>query len=106
MARAKIVEDKANGPAVVDALKRKVPGIIEVTPEGGKPARAAACEPEIESGNVYLPDGEVWVEMEYIPEFTVFPRGKHDDQVDCTSQALNYLAGRNALARARGMATM
>ena len=38
-ARYKLIEDKANGPAVIDVLKREMSGIIAVNPEGGKEAR-------------------------------------------------------------------
>jgi hypothetical protein len=36
-----LVEGKANGPAVINALSEEVPGIIDVNPEGGKESRAA-----------------------------------------------------------------
>lgn len=98
---AKLVEDKANGQAVVDTLKLKVPGLIEVSPEGGKEARAAAVSPYIEAGDVWLPDSdyipcpdgyEPTAVSEFIDEAAQFPNGSHDDQVDATSQALNWLA--------------
>ncbi len=54
-AMAKVIEDKANGSAVIQMLLRELPGIIPVTPEGGKVARAAGVSPLIEAGNVYLP---------------------------------------------------
>jgi len=89
-----LVEDKANGPAVVATLTREIPGVIEVTPEGGKEARAHACLPTIEAGNVYLPEPSTapWVH-DYIHEFSMFPNGAHDDDVDATTQLLNHLAG-------------
>lgn len=91
-ASAKLVEDKANGPAVIDLLNRKIPGLIAVEPEGGKLVRAVAIAPYVESGNVFLPDPSIapWVH-DYIQEFATFPNGSHDDQVDCTSQAINWL---------------
>lgn len=89
-ATAKLVEDKANGPAVIDTLKHEVPGLIAVTPEGGKVSRAQAVSPEIEAGNVYLPH-EPWVEA-FIDECAAFPSGRHDDQVDAMTQALRRLA--------------
>ena len=52
---AKLIEDKANGSAVVQFLQNEIPGIIPVNPEGGKVARAAAVSPLVEAGNVYLP---------------------------------------------------
>ena len=51
----KLIEDKANGSAVVQMLAHEIPGIIPVTPQGGKVARASAISPLVEAGNVYLP---------------------------------------------------
>lgn len=107
---AKLVEDKANGPAVVDMLKRKIPGLKLVTPEGGKEARANAVEPLFDAGNVWIPDPTIapWIE-EYIEELVTFPAGLHDDQVDATTQALSYLYSkqvtrlREAMANVRGV---
>lgn len=89
-ASAKLVEDKANGPAVISTLKREIPGIIDVNPQGGKETRANAVSPFFESGNIYIPDPSIadWVN-DYVEEFMAFPNGKHDDQVDSTTQALN-----------------
>jgi predicted phage terminase large subunit-like protein len=47
------------------------------------------CNP-IENGFVYLPEKAAWLEG-YIAELTIFPWGKHDDQVDSTSQALDWI---------------
>jgi hypothetical protein len=47
-----LIEDAANGPAIINVLGRQVPGIIGVTPEGGKYARAQAASPIVEAGNV------------------------------------------------------
>lgn len=88
----RLVEDKANGPAVVATLKREIGGFVPVTPKGGKIARLAAVSPDIEGGNVYIPDPALnpWVE-DYLFECSRFPFGAHDDQVDSTSQALQRL---------------
>lgn len=88
---AKLVEDKANGPAVISALRDRIPGIIAITPKGSKEARAAAQSPLVESGNVYLPKDEhaPWVGA-FIEEHAAFPAGANDDQVDATSQALQH----------------
>jgi len=89
---AKLVEDKANGPAVIQELKHDVAGLIEVQPEGGKIARAHAVSPIVEAGNVYLPHPAIkgWVK-DLIEETAIFPHGRHDDQVDAMTQALNRL---------------
>lgn len=103
-ARAKLVEEKANGAAVIDSLKSKVGGLVPIQPEGGKEARAAAVEPLVEAGNVYLPDAEhipaprgyeATSVTDFIEECAVFPNGTHDDQVDTMTQALNWLETRS-----------
>jgi predicted phage terminase large subunit-like protein len=88
----KIVEDKANGTAVMNALRRIVPGLVPEEPHESKEARAAAVSPFVEARNVWLPSPELapWVGA-FIEEHAAFPNGAHDDQVDGTSQALNRL---------------
>jgi predicted phage terminase large subunit-like protein len=88
-AKAKIIEDKANGSAVIQVLRSQIGGLIPVNPEGGKVARASAVSPYIEAGNVYLPNAP-WVQ-DFVEECASFPNGKHDDQVDAMTQALNRL---------------
>lgn len=84
------VEDKANGSAVISVLSREIGGILPVNPEGGKIARVNAVSGYIEAGNVWLPADEIFAQ-ELIDEAAVFPNGRHDDRVDCMSQALNRL---------------
>ena len=43
----------------------------------------------IENGFVYIPETAPWL-AEYLHEMTVFPKGKHDDQVDSTAQFLDW----------------
>jgi predicted phage terminase large subunit-like protein len=88
----KIIEAKANGPAVVQTMKKHVSGIVEYEPKGDKIARVNAIAPEIESGNVFIPhsDSNDWVD-EFLDEWCAFPNGSFDDQVDSGSQALDLL---------------
>jgi predicted phage terminase large subunit-like protein len=92
---AKLIEDKANGPAVISSLQREIPGIIAIEPEGGKLVRAVAIAPFVEAGNVFLPDPSIasWV-GDFVQEFSTFPNGSNDDMVDSTSQAINWLASK------------
>lgn len=93
-ARLKLVENKANGPAVIQTLRNKVPGMVAINPMGDKVARAEAVAPEAEAGNVYLPHPALfpWVES-WILEHTNFPNSAYMDQVDTHSQALaRYIA--------------
>jgi predicted phage terminase large subunit-like protein len=87
----KLIEDKANGSAVIDVLKKKIHGIIPVEPMGGKVVRAHAVTANVEAGNVYIPDASIapWAN-DFIEELSSFPSGAHDDQVDAMTQANAY----------------
>jgi predicted phage terminase large subunit-like protein len=108
----KLVEDKANGPAVISTLGRLIPGMHGVKPQGGKTARARAVAPQVEAGNVHLPGAPnadhtdsdptvtpLWV-RELVDECASFPNAAHDDQVDALSQALSRMTA--ATGRTRG----
>lgn len=88
-AALKLVEDKANGSAVIATLKHEISGLVPVNPEGGKEARASAISPQVESGNVFLPHPALkhWVPG-FIEECAAFPNAKNDDQVDGMTQIL------------------
>lgn len=90
-ATAIVIEDTANGPAIISSLKHEIPGIIPWPAQGSKTERLSAVSPQIEAGNVFIPDPIIagWV-SDYIEEFAVFPNGNNDDQVDATTQALRY----------------
>lgn len=87
-AKAKYVEDKANGSAVLSALRREVQGMIAVEPKGSKISRAYAVQPLLEAGNVYLPEDKAF-SAELVEEAASFPFGRHDDMVDAMTQALS-----------------
>lgn len=86
------VEDKANGSAIVDVLKRKFRAVIPIEPYGSKEARASAISPMVEAGNVHLKSEH----YSLIDEAIDFPNSDHDDEVDAMSQSLNRL--RNVIA--------
>ncbi len=86
-ATAKLIEDKANGPAVITSLRQSIGGIIAVTPRDSKVGRAQAVSPLIEAGDVYVPLGKAG--DDFIEELVAFPYGANDDQVD---QATQYLS--------------
>src|SRR6185312_613790 len=100
-AQEKLIEAKANGPAIISALRDEIPGIIAVEPDGGKVARANSVVSYVESKNVFLPHPSLydWV-TGFIEELAAFPNGRNDDQVDCASQALRRLADSVALSAA------
>lgn len=92
--RLKIVEEKANGAAIIDVLKSEITGLVAVTPKESKYARANAVSPFIESGHAFIPsDGFAPWAAEFVEECAAFPNSPHDDQVDTMSQALDRLLG-------------
>lgn len=87
------IEDKANGPAIIDTLKGELTGIVPWDPKGAsKISRAEAKAHLFKAGNVYLPPDALapWI-AKYVDELHKFPRGKNDDRVDATTMALIIL---------------
>lgn len=88
-ARAALIEDKANGSAIINVLQQEM-FCIPVNPRGGKVARVNSISAAIESGHVHLPIGAPWVN-DFVDQCAAFPNAAHDDMVDSMSQALSYL---------------
>lgn len=88
---AKLVENKANGPAVINALQQQINGLIPVEPQGSKSARASAVSPLAFSKDIILPTADLLPNVEDLREELVNFPSKHDDTVDALSQAINYL---------------
>lgn len=103
-----LVEDKANGSAIIDTLRYSegIPPIVPVNPLGGKYSRAQAVSPFVSTGVVHIPcdftaseaqdiewDGkERLLPHEYfITQHTRFPYMAHDDMVDAETQALSRI---------------
>lgn len=105
LAWEKLIEDKANGPAIVSTLKSEMSGIQEYngTKGGDKIARFKSVTPHFKSGNIYIPHPDVfpWV-VTVLNEWTQFPKSPNDDIVDATSQWLDY-RHRNGVARLERM---
>lgn len=93
------VENKANGPAVMDDLGETegISGLIPVEPDGDKVARAYAVSPLVMAKNVFIPDPEQvdceWVREKFFPEVDLFPMAANDDITDTLTQALRKLRG-------------
>ena len=81
------VEKKANGAALLNTLRKRAALIKPVDPQGSKEARALAAQPTVDEGNVAILDTVLDPRM--IQEFRDFPFGKHDDDVDAFTQAIN-----------------
>lgn len=111
----KLVEDKANGPALIATLKDKIPGIVPFDPEGGVEAVARSIAPYVQSGNVWLPNPYVepadssghvplgsavrsdrTYVLRFIDNAATFPHesqppGSHCDDVAAAVQAIHHL---------------
>lgn len=87
------VEAKANGISVGQEIRRLTrDGEFQLmldAPKGDKVARVHAVVPLFTGGIVYTPDRK-WSQM-VINEVSQFPKGRHDDLVDCVSGGLGYL---------------
>lgn len=106
-----IVENKTRGPDVIRALRKHFAGqdwsVEPFNIQGDKWSRANALVDLYTDGMIHVParisdnDDIVyldWVDMA-IREFTVFPRGQHDDLVDSMTMALKYLRDRGWAVR-------
>lgn len=87
----RLVEDKANGPALESVLGKKIPGLIMVPVQVDKAERLRAVSFLFRAGNVFYPDPEVhpWAE-ECIEELVKMPNSAYNDDTDATTQALAY----------------
>lgn len=87
-----LIEDKASGQSLIQALKRRTNlPIRAVNPDRDKVARLHAVSGYYEAGRIILPDNEPWVQN-YIDTLTTFPACAHDDEVDASSQFLLEIA--------------
>jgi len=98
-ARAKVVEDKANGPAVMDVLGKEVPGMVPFNPKGSKQERAISVTPYFEAGNIWFPDPAThpWVN-DLIQDLLMFPKGTYKDTTDALVQGILYLVDKPAMS--------
>lgn len=93
--KIKLVEDKANGSAVIDTLRHRIPGMMPYEPgNASKTSRLQSASWRFRAGNIYLPHESIapWI-SEYVYELCAFPKAKKDDYVDATSQALLFIGG-------------
>jgi predicted phage terminase large subunit-like protein len=94
-----LIEDKASGTQLIQDLEKDcLFGLkpYDAPPGADKILRLHAQTALFESGRVLLPASATWLE-EYVRELTSFPGAKYDDQVDSTTQALDYLKKNSGL---------
>jgi len=86
---AVLIEDAANGPAVLQTLRRRVPGMLPITARGSKETRAHAVAPLVEAGQVRFHHRA----QPLVEEAIRFPKGSKD-LVDAFCQGALWLEGR------------
>jgi predicted phage terminase large subunit-like protein len=94
-----LIEDKASGTQLIQDLQSEfVNGITAYTPPPGadKTMRLHAQTAMFENGRVILPRSAPWL-ADYIHELTTFPGTQYSDQVDSTTQFLDYISKDNGL---------
>jgi predicted phage terminase large subunit-like protein len=92
-----LIEDQASGTQLIQDLRSEgVYQVTGVTPKGDKVMRMHTQSAAIEAGKVLLPAQASW-KADYLAELSAFPKGRHDDQADSTSQALEYLLNRRPM---------
>lgn len=107
-----VVENKANGPAVLSQLRQKISGLVPFNPADSKLARATACAPTARAGQVFLPTTNVFAPLlptdresatvaDFIDECAAFDKGIHDDQVDAYTQAMLHMGVSSPLLASR-----
>jgi predicted phage terminase large subunit-like protein len=82
-----LIEDAGVGTALVSELRRSGLTAIAVKPEQSKVTRMSIESAKFEAGLVLLPRQAPWL-RDLEEELFSFPHGRHDDQVDSISQAL------------------
>ncbi|MBE0469582.1 MAG: phage terminase large subunit [Methyloprofundus sp.] len=82
------IEDKSSGTGLIQQLKQMGVPVVGIPRSTDKVSRALDVAPQIEVGNVYLPEGTAWL-SDYLSEFAAFPNAAHDDTVDPTIDAIN-----------------
>lgn len=88
-----LIEEAANGVAIIQSLRKTQHRIVAVPARDSKIARVHAISSLVEAGNVFLPhpDNAPWIE-EFILQCARFPNATHDDFVDSMTQALARLS--------------
>jgi predicted phage terminase large subunit-like protein len=90
--RAMKIEDKVSGTGLIQTLRREGVPVVGIPRDRDKYTRAMDGSPLVESGNVLLPQNAPWLSG-YLAEFSAFPNGAHDDQIDPTLDAIADMLG-------------
>jgi predicted phage terminase large subunit-like protein len=95
-----LVEDKASGQSAIQELRRSRLPVIALNVDSDKTARARAAAPTAEAGKIWIMRDASWARL-YIDELCNFPKSEFTDQVDSTTQFINWAKGSLGWSRVR-----
>lgn len=88
---AVLIEQSANGLALAESLNSRSRGLVRlIIANGSKGARLLRHFGIIRARRILLPTGAHW-RADYVAEFASFPHGNFYDQVDATTQYLDFI---------------
>lgn len=98
-AKTKLIEESANGHAIIQTLQHKIPGIRPVSTQGrSKVVRVSMALPRLHAVADLIKWGQVWIpswvswKRAFLDECAAFgPAAAHDDVIDAMSQSLIVL---------------
>jgi predicted phage terminase large subunit-like protein len=86
-----LIEDKASGQSVIQELLYATDLPVKpIKPVGSKEDRAATTTGLFDAGRILFPERASWL-VDLMEELTIFPNGRHDDQIDSMTQFLNFI---------------
>jgi predicted phage terminase large subunit-like protein len=88
--QAILVENKSSGQSAIQELRRSTLPVIAIDVDTDKTARARAAAPKAESGKIWIIRHASWARL-YLDELCNFPKSEFNDQVDSTSQFINWM---------------
>ncbi len=102
-----LIEDKANGPAIIDRLKsvHHFGNVIAPDPKTSKESRAHAANVFYQAKSCYH-NSEFAGVGDFESALAIFPRGLKKDVVDAHAQAVIYLAGSSGAEQMAAMGKM
>jgi predicted phage terminase large subunit-like protein len=84
-----LVEESGTAIGLLQELSSHVRGLTGIKPEKDKVSRMSMASAIFEAKQVFFPEQAPWL-AELEAELFSFPGGRHDDQVDSISQAINH----------------
>lgn len=86
------IEPKATGLSAAQTMRKETELniIIDKAPRIDKIARVKSVSAFLEGGRCFLLEDTSWIDA-FLNQLAAFPNGRHDDEVDCLSMAINNM---------------